>query len=302
MRRWPVVMMLLALLASLPALAATTGSFERTLKVSGPVQLDVKTGSGDITIRKGDNGSVRVYGRIRAGNGWFSGDTDERVRNIEQNPPIEQTGNTIRIGHTGDSEWFRNISITYEIVVPEDSQVMAQAGSGNVSVERVKGPARLHTGSGNISAAEIGADVDAQSGSGNIDLTSIKGNANTHAGSGRIHIERVASVEAQTGSGGIRVVDMQGRLRAHAGSGNIEVEGTPTGDWNVQTGSGTVSLRPTGNNGFDFEAHTGSGDIETDQPMTISGRQSRHEMSGKVRGGGPLIYVHTGSGSIHIRS
>ena len=301
MRRTATVAIILALVTSLPAFAAVTGSFERTLQVSGPVQLDVKSGSGDITIRKGDAGSVRVYGRIRASEGLFSGDPRDRVRRIEQNPPIEQSGNSIRIGHTGDSESFRNVSISYEIVVPEQSQVTAQTGSGNIGAERVAGPGRLHTGSGNITAAQIGSNVDAQSGSGNIDLSSIKGDVAAHAGSGAIHIEQAGNVDVHTGSGTIRVSGMRGRLQAHAGSGNIDVEGTPTGDWRLETGSGSVTLRPGGGAGFDFQAHTGSGDIQTDQPLTISGRQGRHELSGKVRGGGLLIYVHTGSGEVHLR-
>ena len=40
-------------LSSDPAFAAREGSFEKTLKVSGPVNLDVETGSGDIEIRTG---------------------------------------------------------------------------------------------------------------------------------------------------------------------------------------------------------------------------------------------------------
>lgn len=300
MKRTAALLILVTLLISLPAMAAVNGSFERTLQVSGAVQLDIKTGSGDITIRKGDDKSVRVYGRIHANEGLFGADPREKVRRLEKDPPIQQSGSTLRIGYLEDHEFFNNISISYEVVVPADTRVTANTGSGNMTVERLKGPAKLHSGSGNITAADIDDRVEAQAGSGSLDLSVIKGDVVAHTGSGRIKIERVASVDAHTGSGGIEIVDMKGRLRAQAGSGGIRVEGTPTGDWWIETGSGGVKLRLAGNTGFDLRAHTGSGAIDSRLPITISGRQERHELNGKVRGGGPLVEVRTGSGGVVI--
>ena len=300
MRRRAVTAVIFALIFSLPALAAVTGSFERTLQVSGPVQLEVKTGSGDISIRKGEDKSVRVYGKIRAHEGFFGGDAREKVRRLEQNPPIEQSGNTIRIGHQEDHELLNNVSISYEIVVPAETRVTAVTGSGNLELERVHGPAKLHSGSGNVTVAGIDDRVEAEAGSGSLDLSGIKGDVLAHTGSGHIKIERVGSVDAHTGSGGMEIIDMKGRLRAEAGSGDVHVEGAPTSDWKVETGSGSVTLRLAGNTGFDLRAHTGSGDIDTGLPVTISGRQARHELNGKVRGGGPLVDVHTGSGNLRI--
>lgn len=300
MKRIATVFILLALVVSLPAMGAVTGSFERTLQVSGAVQLDIKTGSGDISIRKGEDKSVRVYGRIRANEGFFGGDPRDKVRRLEKDPPIQQSGNVVRIGYLEDHELFNNVSISYEVVVPAETRVTANTGSGNMTVERLHGPAKLHSGSGNITASDIEDRLDAQAGSGSLDLSLIKGDVLAHTGSGHIKIERVPSVDAGTGSGGMEIVDMKGRLRAHAGSGEVHVEGTPTGDWRIETGSGGVKLRLAGNTGFDLRAHTGSGSIDSRLPITISGRQERHELNGKVRGGGPLIDIRTGSGSVEI--
>lgn len=301
MRRASFVAIILAVLACLPAFGAViTGSFERTLQVSRPVELEVKTGSGDISIRKGDDGSVRVYGKIRAHEGLFGGDPQDKVRRLEQNPPIHQTGNIIRLGGE-DHDLFSNVSISYEIVVPADTRVTANTGSGKMRVERVHGPVKLQSGSGDVAATGIGGPVEAQTGSGAMDLNMIQGNVLAHAGSGHIKIEQAASVNAHTGSGGMEIVDMKGRLRAEAGSGDVHVEGTPTGDWKVETGSGNVTLRMAGGMGFELRAYTGSGTIRADLPVTISSSQSQHELNGKVRGGGPLIDVHTGSGNVQIK-
>src|SRR5437667_12269065 len=103
------------------ARAAAEGSFERTLKVTGPLELDVSTGSGHIDVRTGDSSTVRIRGTIRASSGgWRSSDDDaeRKVRYLESNPPIEQSGNYIKIGHAEDRELMRNVSISYDLVVP----------------------------------------------------------------------------------------------------------------------------------------------------------------------------------------
>src|SRR5205809_328782 len=97
--------------------SAIVGSFDRTLYLSGTVDLDVSTGSGSITIRQGTGNRVEIHGRIRAGDNWFSSNrnAEEAVRRLEANPPIEQTGSIIRVGRTSDSDWMRNVSISYDI-------------------------------------------------------------------------------------------------------------------------------------------------------------------------------------------
>src|SRR5262245_15070458 len=87
-------------------LGGVEGSFDRTLNVSGTVDLDVSTGSGSINIRRGSNDRVEIHGKIRAGDGWWrsSRDTEDAVRRLEANPPIEQSGQTIRIGRISDRD------------------------------------------------------------------------------------------------------------------------------------------------------------------------------------------------------
>jgi hypothetical protein len=98
------------------------GSFDRTLTVNGPVDLEIRSGSGGVRIDAGPVETVHVVARIRA-NPWFSSDVESRVRRIAANPPIEQNGNTILIGRNGDEELFRYVSIGYDVTVPETTHV-----------------------------------------------------------------------------------------------------------------------------------------------------------------------------------
>lgn len=311
--------LMLALMAvQTAAFAASEGSFQRTLSVNGTVNLEVETGSGSIRVSTGSPNEVRVTGHIRASN-WFSSRAED-VRKLENNPPIQQSGNDIRIGHIDDPELRRNLSVSYEIAVPGNTQLHSKTGSGSLEISGIAGPLEASTGSGDIKISTIGADVRARSGSGGIQLSRVKGAVFARTGSGSIEATDVAggldaetgsgqlrfeqsapgSVRAETGSGRIELHNLHGSLQAQAGSGSINADGEATGQWIVRTGSGDVALRMPQNASFDLNARTGSGTINLHHPVTVQGSIEKKEVRGKVGGGGVPVEVQTGSGTITI--
>jgi DUF4097 and DUF4098 domain-containing protein YvlB len=323
LRAIPAVLILAmaAFVAAVPAMAGDEGHFDRTLTVTGPVDLDVQTGSGDITVRPGDSAKVEIHAKIHA-SGWHVGsDIDARIKSIEDNPPIEQSGNTIRIGHEADREREHNISITYELIVPAQTKLHSQSGSGDESAEGISGPvdatsgsgslhisniggeARVHTGSGDIDLKEIKGASRAGSGSGSIHATGIAGAFNGQTGSGEVRLEQSApgDVEISTGSGSVEVKSVKGAVRVNTGSGEIEASGDPTGEWKLRSGSGDVTVELPKQAAFDVVAHTSSGSINSDHEIAMQGSMNPHEMHGKVNGGGVVVDLGTSSGSIRIR-
>jgi|SRR5579863_7614695 len=311
---------LFACAAAATALAAE-GSFDRTLKVTGPVHLDVTTGSGDIHIRSGDSTTVQIHGTIRARSHWGDhASPEEKVRYLESHPPIEQDGNTIRVGHIEDREFAHNVSISFELVVPKATELHSETGSGGQVVDGIRGPARIGTGSGSLRISNMGDEVRAETGSGDMELDSVRGPVTAKTGSGTIRADGVAgeftgetgsgnihlrqtaagAVKADTGSGSIDLSGVNGSLRAEAGSGRITVDGAPAGDWRLETGSGSINVRVPAQAAFDLHAHTSSGHISTVHPVTLQGTLSRSDWRGKVRGGGYLLDLSTGSGDVRI--
>ncbi|MBZ5546515.1 MAG: DUF4097 domain-containing protein [Acidobacteriia bacterium] len=302
--RHPAVLTLIfVMVSSLAGFASVVGTFDRSFQVSGPVDLEVLTRSGDITVRSGSSGTVSIHAKIHSGSGWFGGDNKPEVQELQNNPPIRQSGNSIRIDYVN----LRNISVDYEITVPEDTTIRAHTGSGDQTIEGVRGNTDLESGSGDLRLARLTGDLHFQTGSGNVRANQISGPARGKAGSGDIEVEEVGSgdVDIRTGSGNITVHGVNGGFRAEAGSGDIRGEGTPTNMWSLRTGSGNVTLRVPSNLAFDVDISTSSGSVTMDHPVTttIQGRvqESRKSIVGKVRGGGPTISVHTGSGDIHVQ-
>jgi hypothetical protein len=294
---------LAVLLASTFAAASTPqGTFEKSFQVSGPVDLEVQTHSGDIIVRSGPSGSVSIRGKIYVGDHWLFGNRHTDVSDIEQHPPLRQDGNSIHIDYVN----ARDISVDYEITVPADTTIRTHSGSGDQTIEGTHGNADLQSGSGDMKLSQITGEIHLQTGSGDVRAREISGPVRGGAGSGDIEVEETGSgdIDLHTGSGNITARGIQGAFRADAGSGDITAEGTQTGAWEIRTGSGNVHVRLPANAAFDANISTSSGTLDVDAPitMTVQGRvqETRKQIIGKVRGGGPLLTLRTGSGDIHI--
>lgn len=262
--------------AAVPALA-NEATFERNLSVQGHVELTVSTGAGHIHITHGSADRVHIIGHVKSS--W--GANEERVQEIANNPPVDQTGNIIRIGQRHEN--YHNISIDYDIEAPANSFLEANSGSGDINDDGVGQNAKLGTGSGGIHA------------------TGLVGGFIANTGSGNIYVEQSGEgdVKAQTGSGSIELKGVHGSLHAGTGSGDMKITGTPTSDWKLETGSGSVEFW-AGSASFTLDASTGSGSVHTDQEMAVQGSFDRHHITGKVHGGGPTVRIETGSGDIRV--
>jgi hypothetical protein len=258
------------------------GRFERTLKVSGPVSLDLITDSGGISVKPGPAGAVQIRGILKGHRGWNSGDAERRIRALEQNPPIEQSGDSIRAGHVSSPDLLRGISMRLEILAPPDSSLLARADSGGIQAEGIKGPVDARADSGGIGAVDIGSEVRATADSGGIHIRNVRG-----------------PVFARTDSGGIEALDIGGSIDASADSGGLRVSQTAPAPVRIRVDSGgaTVKLAPAG--GYDIRVNSDTGRITVPE-MTVRGTVSPHRAEGKVRGGGPLVDVQVDSGNIRI--
>lgn len=284
---------------------AASGSFEQTYSIDEPIFLDVSTGSGTIKIRAGRSGQVEVSGHITVRRGIFSRSTEQAqglVDRFEANPPIDLTDGRLRVGHIKDKAFRKNVSVSYEIVVPADTEVKSHTGSGSQTISGVSRPVEVGTGSGKVTLTDIGGAVEARTGSGAIRADGIAGAFEAHSGSGSIRLTQEApgDVVVTTGSGSIELHGVVGALRVRTGSGRITVDGQQEGSWTLNAGSGSIKIKLPADAAFNLDAEAGSGGIVIDHPVTVQGKISERHIKGEVRGGGELLSIETGSGGIRI--
>src|ERR1700719_549196 len=264
---------------------SASGSFDRTLSVSGPIRLELNNAAGDVSITGSSDGKVHVHGDARASSFGFES-PDKRIGDLLANPPVEQRGNTIHIGE--EMRRMRNVSITYTIEVPRDTEVAssvlsgaqtiqdvrgpvkAEAASGSIRVSHIERQTQLSTLSGSIRADGIGDDIRANSASGTVTVSNIKGDVRISALSGSTQITKPGGrVEASTASGSVDVQGATSDVKAHAASGRVNVQGNPGASsyWDLKPASGSVLLGVPPNASFHLAAEAVSGEIRTDIPV-----------------------------------
>ena len=135
------------LAAALLVTAAAHADFDRTLSVSAQPDLYVSTGSGRVHIFPGSDSQIHVKAHVHAG--WNAGgDIEDRIRQINANPPIRQSGNEVHLGETNDNRLYNNITIDYEIAAPRAVALNLHTGSGDIAVDNLGRFLKADTGSG----------------------------------------------------------------------------------------------------------------------------------------------------------
>ena len=241
------------------------------------MELTVSTGSGNIHLTRGSGNQVHIFGRVKSN--W--GGSDQRVQQIAANPPIEQTGNIVRIGARHEN--LHNISIDYEIQAPADAFLNAGSGSGDMTDDGIGDNAKLSTGSGNIHATGLQGSFKVEHRLGqHLRRTNWR---RRRESADWLRQHRAAQFTRRPARGHRIGRNQGGRITAS--------------EWKLETGSGSIEFWP-GNTGFTLDASTGSGRVHTDREMLTQGSADRHHITGKINGGGPTVRIETGSGNIRI--
>ena len=288
-------------------MAKIEGAFEREMEAKVPLRLEVATGSGDISVQRGEDGKLRVTSefKVRAASHEKA---EELARRIKEDPPIEVEGDLVRVGGLSKYDlgaWPIGSSVVFDFSVsaPFDTEVRVKSGSGDEDVHGLKGPVTAKAGSGDVRVQDIEAQVEIDVGSGDVAVARVRSSVRADAGNGDLDLREIGGeVSVRVGSGDARLRSLGGKMNVATGSGDVSLESNvPDGvDWVLRAGSGDVELLVPGGSRFNLSARSGVGEIETGFGLRASGLVGKR-VDGKV-GENPTssITIKTGSGDIKI--
>lgn len=128
-----------------------------------------------------------------------------------------------------------------------------------------------------------GSRVTLRTGAGSITLLDIQG-----------------ALDISTGAGTVLVKNAKGPARIETGAGTIDYEGLPTGESQMHTGAGTISIALPREANLQIDLHTGMGKI--DAQVDVDGQISPTKVSGTLgTGADGTLTANTGAGAISIR-
>jgi len=237
--------------------------WSKTYNISGKPDLRVDTSDANIRVDTWDKNTIDVH--ITSSRYKF-GDNGLRVIEHQNGDSVELE---LRFPHHVFTVQFGSYKVDIDIHMPRQGRVNLRTGDGSIELSNFKG------------------DMELESGDGHEQIESVDGN-----------------LRARTGDGHVRATGRFDALDLNTGDGRIEARilpgSTMASSWNVRTGDGGVTLELPQNFAADVDLHTNDGHINVEMPVTVDGRIGDKNIRGKINGGGNLLTIHTGDGSIRL--
>ena len=229
----------------------TTGNdFVRTFSVTGPLNVSVELGSGEISISAGAVTEAVV--RLQPDP---AGDPD--ALDLIARTRVDLRGNALRIDVPRAVGFQRHPDVIVVAQVPAESTIVTRSGSADVRLDGAYGDVKVTTGSGDV-WVDAARDASIGTGSGDVRI-GLASSAAVKTGSGDIAVERCRDdARLETASGDVHVSELGGRARVSSASGDVEL-GSVEGDVHLKTASGdvTVSRASAG----ELQAKTATGNV-----------------------------------------
>jgi DUF4097 and DUF4098 domain-containing protein YvlB len=255
--------LIILLCLSVLGVSAFAEEWTKTYQVGDKPSLRVDTNDASVEITRGASRSVSV--RVIAQEYSIGG---SGVRVTER-----QDADKVDLQVHVPNHWGIHINmhqgVRIEVQVPSETTLDLHSGDGHIAVDGTSGQARIDTGDGHIQ------------------VRNFTGGLHAHTGDGHMTIDGVLTdVDLRTGDGHI---DLTVRPGSKMNNG-----------WLIHTSDGGVQARLPQDFAAELYAHTGDGHIQLDIPVTVNGSIERSRIRGKLNGGGPLLEITTGDGSIRI--
>jgi len=241
--------------------SASADQWSKHFNTGATPELFVHTTDANITILGGSGSEIEAQVTT---SGW-------RIAPGEITISERQSGNRVELDVTFPKMHF-NLDfghrwVKVDLHVPSGTQADIHTGDGSIRTEGLRG-GKLETHDGSIDGHGFDGMLDARSGDGSIRVNGKFAGLNLSSGDG--------SIVAEVAPG------------SHMANG-----------WTVHSGDGRVTLRLPDGFAANLEAHTGDGHIHVNLPMATAENQES-SFNGKLNGGGPVLSIHTGDGSIDV--
>lgn len=272
----------------------------RSFAVSGRPSVRVETNDGSVRVTSGDARQVEF--RVE-----YQGYELGRSLRVDARQDGDKVELVARVtGHWGiNFGWGHNRRLHIEVRMPQQGDLQADTGDGSVETSSINGTVNVHTGDGSVKANSLTGTIDLHTSDGSITVDALKGDIRLRTGDGSVEARDLdGRVEADSGDGHIRLAGRFEALNVKTGDGSVNTRVQPGSkmatSWTVRTGDGSVDLSLPADFQADINATTGDGRISLGIPVTVEGTFTKSEVRGKMNGGGQLLTIHTGDGSIRL--
>jgi DUF4097 and DUF4098 domain-containing protein YvlB len=249
-------------------------------------RLEVDLSDADVVLETASGSRVDVRAYVDASDIEWASDVFE-----DMDFSATERGNTIYVEANdhdiGNHEWrdHGNFSVTVVVAIPDGTDVRVQTDDGDIQASSLSGNSVLRSSDG-----DIVVDVAEH---GELDI---------HTSDGDIVVDRLKSqrAEIRTSDGDVVLRSVRAPLDVATGDGDIRINMLAAHETSVSTGDGDIVLTAPADIAADVRMD--GEDLSVEQGLQLLGRIREHSVQGTLNGGGPIIDLRTGDGSISLRS
>ncbi len=260
----------------------------KTVRLGSEGAIDLHNMSGSVTVTRG-GGSDATIEAVKVARGA----TDAAAREMLQLVKIDIAERAGRVDVRTEYPFFErgrtakpehrnvNVAVHYTISAPAGTRLRVNSMSGNITVSDITGELSLEAMSGNIKIDRAGRITTAKTMSGDVAIASAKseGVIDTGSMSGNVTLKQVKARRVAVGvvSGTISLVDVDcERVDAQTTSGTIVFEGAlaKNGRYRFGTHSGDVKVAVAGDTGFELDASSWGGGVQSDLKLKDEQREA----------------------------
>jgi hypothetical protein len=149
-------------------------------------------------------------------------------------------------------------------------------------------------------------DLELVTHNGAVEISDITGRLEATTHNGKVTSEKVSGTTAfETHNGSVTCEDISGNTQLKSHNGSIKAFYTATApsvcDISIVTYNGGIELKTPPSFSATIDASTNNGSINTDLPITVSGKISKGSLKGTIGSGEGHLHLETHNGSIRIR-
>ena len=314
----------LGLITLATAQASIDSPIHRTFNVRDGGTLTIEADLGDIRVTSG--GTMVTIDVLRKAKTSSREKADDLFRDYRVEFSQEQNDVRVIARYDRALNWFNlfgnDLNIQYVVTVPARFNLKLMTSGGDIKVGDLNGDVRCKTSGGDLQLGHIGGTVEIKTSGGEVRVAGVRGNATLGTSGGNVKVgDAGATLEVKTSGGTIEIDRVTGDLLAHTSGGSISIREAlgiidastsggsiearmvrqPRGDSRLETSGGGIVLSLAPGVALDLDAHTSGGDVQTDIPVALLGKQTDSTLSGKVNGGGPKVVLRSSGGDIHLR-
>jgi putative adhesin len=314
--------LLTAVAFSASALTEENVNITRDAKPGGKLIVDIDFGI--IDVAPGDNDKVVVNASRK-----IVASSKEKEAEYFAAAPITVTtdGNNVVLRTRRGKDWEEDGRVCndarYSIHVPSIFDAELKTEGGAITTTNLTGKFKAHTSGGDLKFSLLHGPIKADTDGGEIEVSGCEGAIEIETSGGRIEASGGSgSLRANTAGGSIKVenfngdanvesaggqlalANVRGKLDAETAGGFISAKlpSPVAGDVRLETAAGAIEVIVPTDAALSINAETDVGRIKSDLPVASRTSGDGDGLKGTINGGGKSLHLHSGAGSISIKS